>query len=99
MDGAAMVQMVENWTVIDATVVAAPRAADLTGFDAVELRVEQAAPLAGYANLLAGAAGTTMTVLAPHERLAGLCAGASVRLQVRRAPGRLFANPDAIVRR
>ena len=94
-----MVQMVENWTVVDAVVVAPPSAADLPDFDAVELRIEHAAPVAGYANLLADAAGRSMTVLAPHERLAGLRAGESVRLHVRRAPGRLFADPDGIVRR
>ncbi len=99
MDGVAMVQMVENWTAVDAVVVAPPRPADLPDFDAVELRVDRAGPVAGFANLLGDAAGKSMTVLAPRERLAGLCAGASVRLKVRRAPGRLFANPDEIVRR
>lgn len=97
MDGAAMVQMVENWTAVDGVVVAAPIAADLPDFDAVELRIKHAGPVAGYANLLADAAGRNMTVLAPRDRLAGLSAGAAVRLQVRRAPGRIFADPDAIV--
>ena len=91
--------MIQNWTAVDAVGVAAPRPADLPDFDAVELRIERAAPVQGYANLLADAAGKSLTVLAPHERLTGLCAGASVRLKVRRAPGRLFANPDEIVRR
>ena len=99
MDGVAMVQMVENWTTVDAVVVAAPKPADLPDFDAVELRVERAQPVPGYANLLADSAGKSLTVLAPRERLAGICAGVPVRLQVRRAPGRLFANPDEIVRR
>lgn len=99
MDGVAMAQMIENWTAVDGVVVAAPVPADLPDFDAVELRIEHAAPVAGYANLLADAAGRSMTVLAPRDRLAGLSVGAAVRLRVRRAPGRVFADPDEIIRR
>ena len=73
--------------------------ADLPDFDIVELRIDHADPVKGYANLLADSAGRHLTVAAPRDRLAGLCEGAALRLSVRRAPGRIFADPDTIRRR
>ena len=99
MDGPAMVQMIENWTAVEAVVVAPPRPADLPDFDTVELRIDRADPVKGYANLLADSAGRHLTVVVPRDRLAGLCEGAALRLSVRRAPGRIFADPDTIQRR
>ncbi len=99
MDGPAMVQMIENWSAVDAVALGAPRAADLSGFAAIDLRVGVVQPVAGFPNLLAEATGGTLTILAPAERLAGLAEGAQLRLRLRRAPGRVFADPAAIERR
>lgn len=91
-----MVQIVENWT--DATVaVVAVRAAEASGHVPLEARLERAAEVAPFPNLLAERVGRTVEIRLPAA-LAGRLAprpGLRLALRLRLAdPQRAFAHPE-----
>jgi hypothetical protein len=84
MSGGVDVQIVENWTDISG-VVRERRAAGREGFEMVEISVERAQPVQGYANLLGETKGTYLEVLVPEALVArhGIDAGDAITCRVR----------------
>lgn len=89
-----MVQVVENWSDLTVTVLDIAPHPELTEFSAVRVKVQSVAAVPGFANLLASAAGTTLTVNVDAPGAKDLAVGAAANLRVRLAkPGVHFAHP------
>src|SRR4051812_30257797 len=99
-----MVQVVENWTQVEGVVQAVAPDSASPEHAAVDLAVDAVAPVRGddgreFPNLLADAAGSTVTVVVAR---ASAPAGAleprrRLRLRVRRAgPQRIVAHPEHV---
>ena len=91
-------QVVENWAEVKGTVQGLGPHPSLDGYSVVEVQVESVADVTGYPNLFHSAAGQTLAVNVPKDRVGELLApGEQVTLHVRRGgPGSVFAHPDRI---
>ncbi|MCC7272815.1 MAG: hypothetical protein IT561_09110 [Alphaproteobacteria bacterium] len=93
-----MVQMIENWSDVTATVV---DAAASSGHATLSLRVEKADDVPPFANLMGDFVGRTVAVRVPSDLMAAVTPrpGDRVRLRVRRGgPAGFFAHPTEMRR-
>jgi hypothetical protein len=95
-----MVQVVENWTDILATVLGVSTAA-LGDFAEVRVRIDEVAAVSGFANLLTEAKGTETEILARESVIdaASLKVGDRIRCRVRFAGGnRIFLHDEYLAK-
>ena len=91
-----MVQAVENWSCVAGEIVAIG-AAHSDGSRTLTIQVDTVTAIQGFANLLAGRAGSTVDVAIRAGQLSEAAGrvGRRITLPVRMAgPGRFFAHPD-----
>ena len=94
-----MSQIIENWTDVTGRVRAVEDEPGRPGFMAVELDVEQTAPVAGFADLIGQANPATLRMLIPTARVDALALGEGARVEarVRRAGVRaVFCHPERV---
>ncbi len=97
-----MVQIVENWALVDGTVEALQPSSAGTGA-VLTLRVNRVAPVersAGslYPNFLEGREGSSIRVVLPEQAGDSVPVGTTVRVRVRRGqrPDQFFASSDGV---
>lgn len=89
-----MSQIVENLTQLVGHIVARAEHPDLAGFDLVTIGVDEARPVEGRADLLAGVAGSKLDVEVRRALLGDAGAGASIRMRAARTGrGSVMAEP------
>jgi hypothetical protein len=95
-----MAQIRENWTDISGTVVAVADSDGRPLFKDVSILVDETRPVKGFASLLKGASGRTITVHVAADTAASvpLNAGGPIRCRVRRGrkPGDWFAKGESV---
>jgi len=95
------VQVIENWSLVEGSVVAAEPHQELTGYVKATVRLLRVSAVAGYADLFSAEAGRDVAVNVPASKAAelGLAPGTAVRMRIRKAgPASAFADPDSIVK-
>jgi hypothetical protein len=93
------VPIIENWSTITGVALSIEPSKDLEQFVVVTVAVDRVDPVDGFANLLAGAAGQELSILAPSDvvQSAGLFKGARIVVRVRRAGAdRVFVHQQQI---
>ncbi|GKS59666.1 hypothetical protein YTPLAS18_31930 [Nitrospira sp.] len=91
------VSIVENWTDLEGEVLAVEPVPDMPSYRLVEIGVSRAQTVAGFANLLSEAVGTSVRVHVPVHlvEMTTVTTGVRVACRVRRAgPHKIFAHPD-----
>jgi hypothetical protein len=90
-----MVQVRENLTEVEGTVLERSRHPSIKDYDTVMLRVEHVRPVAGVANLLESVEpGAELPIVVRRELLGSASAGARLRGRVfRAATGEVLAEP------
>jgi hypothetical protein len=91
-----MVQVIENSTDIQCTVVDRTTSANVPGYDELTLRIDDAAPVADLADLISQRVGDTINLLVAHHLLPdGSLVGRQLRCRARMAgPGVYMAESD-----
>lgn len=93
------VPIVENWTDIDGRVHALIPSPDVPGHVVVNIQVNRAKAVEGFADLFAATIGTIISVYFAQEaaQQAGVVIGARIRCRIRRAgPRKIFVHPSNI---
>jgi hypothetical protein len=88
-----MVQAVENLTTIIGTIVALASHPTLPGYGVVTLRLEEARPVEGKADLISNQLGKEMRVAVRSELLSNARTGARLRCRARRTPDGAICEP------
>ena len=94
-----MVQVVENWAILEGSVEEIRPSEVRDDLAAVDVAVEQIEPFGDFPNLFPGAEGTVVAVTMPKEivRDRSVEIDSRVRCRVRRAsPFTVFAKPDEV---
>lgn len=91
-----MVQVIENSTDITGTVVNRTPCANVPDYDELTLRIDEATPVAGLADLMSQRIGDTLNLLVAHHLLPdGGLVGRQLRCRARMAgPGVYMAESD-----
>jgi hypothetical protein len=92
-----MVQMIENWSDVEATVVAVETSGAIEGHGTLRLEIGAVAPVEGFADLMADYPGRTVDVQVRRALLDRLDPqpGDRLRLRLRRGgPTAIFAHPE-----
>lgn len=79
-----MVQIVENHADIAGTLLSVSDAPDYPGFVSLKVKVDSAAPVAGFPNLLERHIGEHVDVLAPRDSRAATQAPGPLQLRVKK---------------
>jgi hypothetical protein len=93
------VQVIENWSLIQGSVLGAKPHAALDGYVSANIHVLRVSSIAGYADLFSTAAGSDIDVNVPAEKWNQLRigTGAVIEFRIRKAgPFSAFADPDSI---
>lgn len=96
-----MIPANKNWSQITGQVMRVREAQDLPGYTELEVRIDAAEPVAGYAHMLGWSQDQPLAVQVPTERVEalGLEPGSRLSGSVRvAAPGRNFADPDSLAK-
>jgi hypothetical protein len=89
----AMVQVMENRTDVTGRIQSMRADPARPGYRIVTIEVHGASPVEGYANMLGGAAGTTLEVLVADDQANPLALGKNVRCRIRRGgPTTIFGD-------
>src|SRR3954466_8273517 len=88
-----MVQAVENLTTIVGTILGLASHPTLPGYEVVTLRLEEARPVEGRADLISGQLGKEMRVVVRGERLGGGRRGGRLRGRARGTPAGGMCEP------
>ena len=89
-----MVQAVENLTTIIGTILGLASHPTLPGYGVVTLRLEQAQPVQGKADLISNQLGREMQVTVRSELLGGVRPGARLQCRARRTPDGAMCEPN-----
>jgi hypothetical protein len=89
-----MIQAVENLTTIVGTILGLASHPSLPGYGVVTLRLEEARPVEGKADLISNQLGRDMQVTVRSELLGGARPGARLRCRARRTPDGAICEPN-----
>ncbi|AWB23394.1 hypothetical protein DA075_22895 [Methylobacterium currus] len=89
-----MIQAVENLTTIVGTILGLASHPGLPGYGVVTLRLEEARPVEGKADLISNQLGRDMQVTVRSELLGGARPGARLRCRARRTPDGAICEPN-----
>ena len=89
-----MIQAVENLTTIVGTILGLASHPSLPGYGVVTLRLEEARPVEGKADLISNQLGRDMQVTGRSELLGGARPGARLRCRARRTPDGAICEPN-----
>lgn len=88
-----MVQAIENLTAITGTILGLANHPSLPGYEVVTLRLEEAQPVQGKADLISNQLGNEMHVIVRSDLLSGAGRGARLRCRARRTPDGAMCEP------
>jgi hypothetical protein len=88
-----MVQAVDNLTTIIGTILSLSDHPTLSGYEIVMLRLEEARPVAGKADLITGRLADRVPVAVPRELLGNAQPGWRLRCRAKRTPDGAMCEP------